>query len=72
MCGWWQRLREAMRNSASKSQKYLHFWVKVGAQERRLTAGGHRKALTEKQVDALRLIVEEDPSNAPDARKRGS
>ena len=41
--------------------KTAYVWVKAGAEERRPTAGGRRKALTEEQVDALCLMVEEDP-----------
>ena len=32
--------------------KTAYVWVKAGADERRPTAGGRRKALTEEQVDA--------------------
>ena len=41
--------------------KTAYVWVRAGAEERRPTAGGRCKALTEEQVDALCLMVEEDP-----------
>ena len=37
-------------------------WVKDGARERRPVAGGRRKALTDEQVDAVCLMIEEDPA----------
>ena len=49
--------------------KTAYVWVKAGAEERRPTAGGRRKALTEEQVDALCLMVEEDPSITLNALK---
>ena len=49
--------------------KTAYVWVKAGAEERRPAAGGRRKALTEEQVDALCLMVEENPSITLNALK---
>ena len=48
-------------SSAQVNPKTVYIWVKADAEEWRPTAGGHRKALTEEQVDSLCLMVEEDP-----------
>ena len=58
MGGDWKQLCATLR----VNPKTAYIWVKAGDEERRPTAGGRRKALTEEQVDALCLMVEEDPS----------
>ena len=49
--------------------KTTYVWVKAGAEKWRPTAGGRSKALTEEQVDALCLMVEEDSSITLNALK---
>ena len=48
--------------SLQVNPKTAYVWVKAGAEERRPTAAGRRKALTGEQVDILCLMVEGDPS----------
>ena len=57
--GDWKQLCATLQ---SQSQNCVRL-VKAGAEERRPTADGRRKTLTEEQVNALCLMVEEDPSN---------
>ena len=40
--------------------KTAHGWVKSGAQKRRPHVGSRHKALTEEQVDAICVVIEED------------
>ena len=63
--GDWEQFCAALQVNPKTS----YVWVKAGAEERRPTAGGRRKALTEEQVDALCLMVEENPSITLNALK---